>query len=89
MKKQQKRNQTSALAESLGWIGTVALLGSYTLLSLDIVRGDSLIYHSMMLIGAIGLAVITYYHRTFQPFIVNVVFAILACIAIFRILFLA
>ena len=89
MKKQQQHTASRLIVESVGWVGTAALLGSYTLLSLDIVRGDSLVYHGMMLIGAAGLAVITYYHRTFQPFIVNVVFGILACVAIFRILLLA
>jgi hypothetical protein len=79
----------SKLAESLGWIGAAGLLGSYALLSLGIINGDSIIYHTMLLAGSAGLAVITYRHQAYQSFMVNVVFSLLACVAIFRILFLA
>ena len=79
----------SGLAEMLGWIGALALLGSYALLSLGLVNGDSFVYHGMLLVGSIGLAIITYRHQAYQSFIVNAIFSFLACIAIFRLLMVA
>lgn len=79
----------SQFAESLGWVGAIALLGSYALLSFNIISGESLVYHSLMLLGAAGLAVVTFRHRAFQSFIVNTIFSILAITALTRIIFLA
>lgn len=89
MSKQIKHLKQNQVAEIVGWIGTVGLLSSYALLSLGIIKGDSLIYHGLLFIGAFGLAVITYRHRAFQSFIVNVVFTVLAIYAIARLLFFA
>jgi hypothetical protein len=81
-------NQSSndQLSENLGWLGAFAVLGGYALLSLDFIEGDSFLYHGLMLIGSVGLAIITYRRQTYQPFIVNVVFSILAALAITRLL---
>lgn len=91
MSKQARTTRASngRLAEGLGWIGAAGLLGSYALLSLGIISGESVIYHGMLFIGAMGLAVVTYRHQAYQSFIVNTIFSILACVAIFRIVFLA
>lgn len=89
VEKYVKHLSKSQLAESLGWIGAGALLSSYALLSFGIVSGDSLIYHSMMLIGSTGLAVITYRHRAFQSFTVNIIFSIIAITTLIRLLVLA
>jgi hypothetical protein len=87
VEKRVKHLPKNHLAENFGWIGTFALLGSYALLSFDIISGDSLVYHAMILIGSTGLAVITYRHKAFQSFVVNFIFSILATFAIIRLLF--
>ncbi|HEY1085556.1 MAG TPA: hypothetical protein VGE34_02410 [Candidatus Saccharimonadales bacterium] len=89
MEKAVKHLSKSQFAESLGWIGAIALLGSYALLSFNIISGESILYHSLMLIGSSGLAIITYRHRAFQSFCVNLTFGILAIIALTRLLVLA
>jgi len=86
MERRIKHLSRSQLAESLGWVGALALLGSYALLSTGVISGDSLLYHTLMLMGAAGLAVVTFRHRAFQSFIVNTIFSGLAIIAIARIL---
>ena len=88
MEKRTKHLKRNSAAEIFGWVGTVSLLSSYGLLSFDLIPGDSLLYHSLYLLGAAGLAVVTYRHRAFQSFTVNVVFVILAMIAIVRLLVL-
>lgn len=89
MKRRIKHLSKSELAETLGWIGAVAILGSYALLSLGIIDGNAIAYHLLMLTGSAGLAIITYRHRAFQSFIVNTAFSILAVMAIVRILLFA
>lgn len=89
VEKHTKHLSRNQIAESLGWIGASALLGSYALLSFDVINVDSLLYHGLMLAGAVGLAVVTYRHKAFQSFIVNSVFSIIALIAIARLLMFA
>lgn len=88
MEQRIKHLKRSQLAEALGWIGSVAILSGYGLLSLGVISGDSIIYYSLSGIGAFGLAIVTYRHRAFQSFIVNIAFTIFALIAVIRILLL-
>ena len=73
----------------MGWIGTAGVLLAYGLLSVGIIAGETLLYHFLMLVGSVGLAIITYHRKTYQPLVVNVVFSILALTALVRLLFLA
>lgn len=77
----------NSLAESFGWFASACLLFGYGLLSFGILDADSVLYHSIFLIGSSGLAVVTYRHRAFQSFTVNVFFGILAFAAIIRTLY--
>jgi hypothetical protein len=92
VKKQQKHIKhlpKNQLAEAYGWFGSILILSGYGLLSLGIISGNSPIYHLMFMVGSSGLAVITYRHRAFQSFTVNVLFTIFAFIAVIRIIYLA
>lgn len=71
--------------ESLGWIGVALVLGSYALLSLGIVGGNSAPYHAFVLAGSVLVAAISYKKRVYQPAILNTAFALLAAIALARI----
>lgn len=84
--KHLKRNQT---IEIIGWVGSVGILSSYGLLSFGIISGSSLLYHLLILFGSIGLALITYRHRAFQSFVVNISFAIFAVFALIRLFLFA
>jgi hypothetical protein len=75
------------LAEAFGWVASIIMLTAYALLSLGIISGESAWYHGMFLIGSIGLAVITYRHRAYQSFTVNVFFGLLALVALIRTLY--
>lgn len=84
MERRVKHLRRNQFAEMFGWIGTVLVLGAYALISLNIIDSNSVSYHVMFLIGSAGLAVITYRHRAFQSFIVNLTFVGLATVAIVR-----
>jgi hypothetical protein len=89
MEKRVKHLKRSNIAEYLGWIGSIAILSSYSLLSFGIITGQSYIYHSLVLIGSAGLALITYRHRAYQSFIVNSAFTAFAVIALVRLFILS
>lgn len=82
--KNTKHLPKNNLAEAFGWFASIVMLGGYALLSFGVISGESAIYHGMFLIGSIGLAVITYRHRAFQSFTVNVFFGVLALVALIR-----
>jgi len=84
MNKQQSSN---IILEILGWIGVIFVLGSYCLLAMGIIDGNSWIYHVLVLAGSIFIAAISYKKRIFQPMVLNLCFSAFALIALMRILF--
>ena len=69
--------------EIIGWIGTLLILVSYSLLAMGVI-GNVPLYHWLVLAGSIGVAAISYRKKAWQPFVLNVIFAVLACIALIR-----
>ena len=86
MEKRIQHLKRSKAAEIFGWVSSVALLASYALLTLDIVKSNSLVYNSLCFIGGLGLAIVTFRHRAYQSFMVNTIFTVIAVIAILHIL---
>lgn len=74
--------------EIAGWAGVLFIAGSYSLLALGILDSLSPTYHVLVLIGSIFVAVISYIKHALQPFVLNILFAFLAFIALARIVFL-
>jgi hypothetical protein len=88
-KKRVQHLEYSPIAEIIGWCGSVAFLSGYALLSFGILSSNSVLYHLTLMIGSIGLGIVTYRHRAFQSVVVNVIFTSLAFMAIIRLLFFA
>lgn len=72
----------------VGWYGAVAELAAYFLVSFAVVKPNSLEYQLLNLSGAIGLGTICYYKKAYQPFFVNVIWALIAIAGITDLLFL-
>jgi len=75
----------STYVDMAGWLGSVAVVTAYCLISLQKLRSNSKIYQWLNLIGSVGLAVNTAYYRAFPSTVVNIVWLLIACLALIRI----
>lgn len=66
----------------LGWIGTVAYLIAYLLLSIKKLRSDTVLYHLLNAIGAAGLIIHAVNLNDYPNLIVNGVWGAIAIFAI-------
>lgn len=67
----------------LGWYGTAAIVGAYAALSFGWLPEGAL-YHGLNLTGALGVGLVCWRRRTWQPFWLEVVWAAVAAIALVR-----
>jgi len=73
------------LIEVAGWYGVGAILLAYTLVSFKIAPADGLLYQLLNLTGASGIAVISIMKKAKQPATLNIVWAVVAFIALLNI----
>lgn len=66
----------------IGWFGAIATLMAYFLVSFSLVSPKDLTYQLLNLVGAIGLGIICYYKKTYQPMTVNIIWGFIALLAI-------
>jgi hypothetical protein len=71
--------------ELFGWLGTGLIISSYSLLSTGVISGSDYTYHIMVLIGSLGVAIISYLRKIYQPLVINAFFVAIAIIALIRI----
>ena len=71
-----------ALVDIVGWIGAIALLVAYALVSARRVKGDSTSYQSLNLVGSVLLIVNTVYYRAYPSAFLNLVWGAIAVYAI-------
>jgi phosphoglycerol transferase MdoB-like AlkP superfamily enzyme len=74
------------LVDIVGWIGAIALLVAYALISARRVEGDSTSYQSLNLVGSILLIVNTVYYRAYPSAFLNLVWGAIAVYAIGKVL---
>lgn len=74
------------ISTKIGWFGTILILSAYLLLSFNIIVANSLVYQIMNLLGALGIVADTYYKKDKPPEVLNIVWAIIAFVAIIRIM---
>jgi len=81
------KKKRQPLIEILGWYGTIAIVGAYGLSSFLLIKPDSLAYQFLNLTGALGLLVDTFYKKDVQPAVLNIIWSVIAVIAIVQIIF--
>jgi hypothetical protein len=74
------------LDETIGWYGTVAIVGAFALNNFKILNVDSLVYQVLNLTGALGIVFISFKKKTYQPGVLNLIWTVIAAIAIIRLL---
>ena len=72
--------------ESIGWYGTAAIVLAYTFVSFNVLSSSSFIYQIMNATGALGIIYISFKKKAYQPGVLNIIWAIVALIAILRLL---
>lgn len=74
--------------DAIGWLGAIASLAAYFSVSFGLLHPRDLSYQLLNLAGAVGLGTICYFRRTYQPFVVNLIWGVIAVLAIVNILFI-
>ncbi len=72
--------------EVFGWYGMVAIVLAYVLVSFSVWESSNIWYQVLNLTGALGLGSISFYKRTYQPGVLNIIWAIVATVALANIL---
>lgn len=80
MTKSQKR----WLAEAAGWYGAAAIMCAYGLVSFGLINAESYVFQLLNLTGALGILVIVIVDKVTQSIILNIFWAAIAAVTIFR-----
>ena len=81
----REMSPAKAAIEVFAWIGVTVILIAYALLSFDVIESDSITFQLSNLIGAAGIASISFLRQVFQPLVLNTTWAVIALVAIIRI----
>jgi len=77
---------TRTAVDVLGWLGAIAILFAYWLVSTRRAAGDSLLYQMLNVLGSVCLTINTYYHGALPSAAVNVIWLGIALFSIRRLL---
>lgn len=74
------------VVEIIGWYGVLAILGAYALSSFGVFSPNNIFYQILNGTGALGIVLVSFRKKTYQPAVLNVIWLIIAVIAIINIL---
>ena len=75
------------IIDIIGWVGSIEVILAYGLNSYQKIKSDSLLYQVLNLTGGIFLIINTIYYGAYPSTAINVVWVVIATIAIFGIFF--
>jgi len=73
--------------ELFGWYGTVAIVLAYAMVSFSLLQPTDIVYQVLNGTGALGIVLISFYKRAYQPGVLNIIWTLIAIVAIAKILF--
>ncbi|MEK7545330.1 MAG: hypothetical protein AAB551_04340 [Patescibacteria group bacterium] len=73
------------LEEIIGWYGTVAIIAAFALVSFGFLEAKSLLYQILNGTGAIGIVYISLKRKAYQPAVLNIIWTVIAGVAIAKI----
>lgn len=74
------------LDEIIGWYGVCAIMLAYALVSFGVLLPSTFLYQLLNGTGALGIIYISFKKKAYQPGALNIIWAIIALIAIIRLL---
>lgn len=74
------------IIEILGWYGMVAIVLAYIFVSFSFLSSNSIWYQILNGTGAVGIVTVSFYKKAYQPGILNIIWSIIAVIAIINII---
>lgn len=86
-KKKPRNKRVNILVEIAGWLGALAIILAYALVSFDIISPNSTTYQILNITGAGGLVVISLYKNVKQAVLLNIFWAAVAGLALVHIIF--
>lgn len=72
------------LIEMVGWYGTIAIVGAYALNSFSVIQANTLLYQLLNMTGAIGIVIVSFSKKSYQPGVLNSIWTIIAAVAIIK-----
>jgi len=63
----------ATLPDVIGWLGAISVLYAYFMVSTGRLKGDSFHFQSANILGALGLAINTYFNHAYPSTIVNII----------------
>jgi len=66
------------IIEVIGWLGSIAVVAAYLLVSYQKVESGSFFYQILNLFGSICLIINTFYNNAFPSMTVNIIWAFIA-----------
>lgn len=79
--------KTKLVDEIIGWYGTIAIVAAYSFVSFNFLSSSNFFYQFLNLTGALGIVYISFKKKNYQPGVLNLIWAIIALIAILRLFF--
>ncbi len=75
------------IIDFIGWVGSVEVVLAYALVSSQRLKGSSWLYQVLNLTGAIFLIVNTYYYAAYPSTFINIVWVVIAIVALGKVIF--
>ena len=73
------------VADVIGWLGMLAVVTAYLLVSIEVLDGHSTVYQVMNLTGALALIWISWLRGVFQGVLINVFWVAIAIVGLLQI----
>lgn len=77
---------TKKVTNIIGWYGVIAILSAYFLVSFNVISAQTILYQALNITGALGIVYNSFKKKDTQPVILNLIWAIIALIAILNLL---
>lgn len=65
----------------------IVIVTAYALVSFSVLRPTDIVYHLLNGFGSVGIVIVSFYKRTYQPGVLNIIWALVAFVALATISF--